>query len=63
MDIREPYVYITCKDKSVRKYPLNTVYFERVLEGKIAREFTKDEWETYIGSDVPYELSSSKRFR
>ncbi len=63
MDIKEPYVYISCKDRSLRKYPLNTSHFERVLESRISRDFSQDEWETYVGSDVPYELSSTKRFK
>jgi WD40 repeat protein/energy-coupling factor transporter ATP-binding protein EcfA2 len=48
------FIFVACEDKTIRSYPINTSWFEKIFDSKINRNFTQDEWSTYIGSDVPY---------
>jgi WD40 repeat protein len=49
------YIYAACADKTIRFYPIRTTWFEKIFATKISRGFSPEEWNTYIGSDVPYE--------
>jgi hypothetical protein len=49
------FAYISCADNTIRKYATNTSFFEPLLKDNISRNFTTDEWNLYIGNDIPYE--------
>ncbi len=49
------FIYVACNDNGIRRYSLNTGFFEALLQQNLARNFTTDEWNTYMGSDIPYE--------
>lgn len=49
------FIYLACKDNGIRRYALNTSFFESLLKQNITRNFTTDEWNTYLGSDIPYD--------
>ncbi len=48
------YIYAACADKTIRYYPIKTSWFEKIFASKITRSLTQEEWNAYIGSDVPY---------
>lgn len=52
--INGEFIYVACADKIIRRYPVKTSWFEKIFSSNIKREFTKEEWNTYIGTDVPY---------
>lgn len=52
--INGEFIYVACADKIIRRYPVKTSWFEKIFASGIKREFTKEEWNTYIGTDVPY---------
>ncbi|MFM9944627.1 MAG: hypothetical protein ACKVQB_05285 [Bacteroidia bacterium] len=43
------------KDKTVRTYSIQTPKMVKIIESKVNRNFTANEWNTFIGSDIPYE--------
>lgn len=49
------FIYLACNDNGIRRYGLNTSFFESLLKENLSRNFTTEEWNTYIGSDIPYE--------
>ncbi len=49
------FIYLACNNNGIRRYALNTAFFEGMLQTNIPRNFTTDEWNTYLGSDIPYE--------
>ena len=54
------YLYTGCKDRVLRKYPIQTpLLVEKVIE-KLDREMTKEEWERYIGDDIEYQTIIGK---
>jgi WD40 repeat protein len=48
------FIYAACADKTIRMYPVHTSWLQNILASGIKRDFTKEEWNTNIGSDVPY---------
>lgn len=53
---------VSCgKDKSVRTYIIQPSKMVNYLETKVNRNFTNNEWNYFIGSDIPYELTISGR--
>ena len=50
----DDYIYVACADKTTRYYPIKTSWYEKIFATNIKRNFTQEEWSTYIGSDVPY---------
>ncbi len=48
------FIYVACADKTIRYYPIKTAWFEKIFTANTKRDFTKEEWNTYIGSDVPF---------
>lgn len=51
-------LYVYCTDRTVRKYPVKASWFARNLKKFIKRKLTKQEWDTFIGEDIPYLQSS-----
>ena len=47
------FIYIACADKTVRFYPIQASWFEKIFASNIKRNFTTEEWNLYIGADVP----------
>jgi energy-coupling factor transporter ATP-binding protein EcfA2 len=47
------FIYVACADKTIKMYPIKTSWFEKIFATNIKRDFTKEEWNTYIGADVP----------
>ena len=52
---KDKFIYIACSDNSVRRYPAKLDFYESFLSDKIDRDLTVEEWEEYLGPDVPYE--------
>jgi len=48
------FVYVACADRTIRRYPVQAAWFERIFKAKIARNLTPEEWKAFVGSDVPY---------
>ncbi len=48
-------ILISCADNSVREYKIAPEHLQSTLLEFITRNFSIDEWNTYIGSDVPYQ--------
>jgi energy-coupling factor transporter ATP-binding protein EcfA2 len=46
------FIYVACADKTIRRYPVKTSWFEKLFASNIKRDFTNEEWNTYIGLDV-----------
>lgn len=55
VSISSEFIYISCVDNTMRSYPYRTSYFEKIFSDKIKRSLTAEEWNTYIGKDVPYD--------
>lgn len=47
-------LYVACADKTISAYPIQTSIFEKKLDAKLKRKFSTEEWNTYIGADVPF---------
>jgi energy-coupling factor transporter ATP-binding protein EcfA2 len=47
------FLYAACSDRVIRRYPVKTSWIEKILTSNIKREFTKEEWITHVGDDVP----------
>ena len=41
-------------NNTIRGYSVRSAVIQSLLSGKITRSFTEDEWNTYIGKDIPY---------
>lgn len=48
------------RDKSLRTYSIQNQKLVSTIESKVKRNFTKTEWVTFIGSDIPYEKTLSE---
>jgi hypothetical protein len=48
-------VVVSCADNTIRIFDAVAVHLKDQLYAVINRNFTEDEWNTYIGSDVPYQ--------
>jgi WD40 repeat protein/energy-coupling factor transporter ATP-binding protein EcfA2 len=48
------------KDKTVRLYPIVPSEIADRLEKSLSRSFTKEEWNSFIGNDIPYEKTVGK---
>ncbi len=47
-------LYVNCSDRSFYKYATHTNWYINELRKQVKRKLTKDEWETYVGKDIPY---------
>jgi len=45
---------IACGNNTIREYSLRSGVIQNLVAGKITRSFTEEEWNAYIGKDVPY---------
>jgi WD40 repeat protein len=45
---------VACGNNTIRSYPVRSATIQGLLAGKITRAMTQDEWNTYIGKDVPF---------
>ena len=43
-----------CQDRVLRAYPLSSSALAATLKIKIDRNFTKEEWDKYVGEDIPF---------
>jgi hypothetical protein len=50
---RQGIVSAYCGNSTVRQYSVRTSVIQTLLNSKITRSLTQDEWNTYIGKDVP----------
>lgn len=50
----ECFVYLAFTDRSIRKYPLKTSWYISKLETIASRTLSEEEWNSFIGSDIPY---------
>jgi energy-coupling factor transporter ATP-binding protein EcfA2 len=55
------FIYISCADHSIRRFPISTEYFEKIFMNNLQRNFSTSEWNTYIGADVPFDNMTIKR--
>lgn len=47
-------LYVYTSDGAVRRYPTQIKNIVGVLNDKVTRELSKEEWNTFIGEDIPY---------
>lgn len=47
-------VFVACADNAIRQFDLKTEHLSTLLLNEITRNFTTEEWNTYIGSNEPY---------
>ncbi len=52
--IGEDYLLVACADRTLRRYPVKTAWFEQIFTEKLNRNLTAEEWKTYIGEDLPF---------
>jgi len=45
---------VACGNNTIRSYSVRSSVIQSLLTGKITRSLTQDEWNIYIGKDVPY---------
>src|SRR6185295_3603965 len=48
-------LYLACTDNALRKRNINSNWLHKTTAALLKRELTTDEWNEYIGKDVPYE--------
>ncbi|MBI1306096.1 MAG: hypothetical protein GC181_05730 [Bacteroidetes bacterium] len=53
------YLASCSKDKTVRTFPIDIDEMAAYLRKKMSRNMTTDEWEQFVGADVPYEKTLS----
>ncbi|MCX2742685.1 High-affnity carbon uptake protein Hat/HatR [Mangrovivirga sp. M17] len=49
------YLLAGCRDHLIRLWPTQTKLMARKLCEKLKRDMTEQEWESYVGEDIPYE--------
>lgn len=59
MSLGSQYVFVGCADNSLRTYPYHTSFFENIFAQNLSRNLTTEEWNQYLGSDVPYQKTIS----
>lgn len=47
-------LFVYCSDRSLRRYPAQVKTVISDLQAMTGRELSKDEWNTFIGEDIPY---------
>jgi hypothetical protein len=47
-------IFLYCSDHTLRKYPSGTSWYISQLQSRVNRQLTKEEWEVYVGADIPY---------
>ncbi len=55
LGMNSDFIYAACADNGIRCYPVKTSYFEKIFSQNLKRSFTREEWNTFIGGDVPYD--------
>jgi WD40 repeat protein len=49
------HIFAGCKDQVFRLYPIKSEILAETLKSKLSRDITAEEWDRYIGDDLPYE--------
>jgi WD40 repeat protein len=55
VELNGDFIFVSCADNTILSYPVKSGYFEPLLSKNLTRKLTLEEWQTYIGRDVPYE--------
>jgi len=50
----ESHIFAGCKDQVFRLYPIKSEILAETLKQKMNRDITEEEWDRYIGDDLPY---------
>lgn len=50
---------VSCADNSIRKYLNSTTSLYELLSKKTSRILTEEEWNTFVGQDIPYNKTSA----
>ncbi|HET8859752.1 High-affnity carbon uptake protein Hat/HatR [Marivirga sp.] len=50
----ESHIFAGCKDQVFRLYPIKSELLAESLKKKLSRDITPEEWDRYIGDDLPY---------
>ncbi len=48
------HIFAGCKDQVFRLYPIKSEVLAETLKNKLKRDITPEEWDRYIGDDLPY---------
>ena len=56
-------LYVYTSDRAVRRYPTQIKNIIDVLNTRVNRELSKEEWNTFIGKDVPYKSLKNKELK
>lgn len=54
------HLYVYCDDLTVQQFPVQTESLITELRSKINRNLSKEEWETFLGKDIPYPFNDVK---
>jgi WD40 repeat protein len=52
--MNESHIFAGCKDQVFRLYPIKSEVLAETLKEKMNRDITEEEWDRYIGDDLPY---------
>lgn len=47
-------IFVYCSDHSIRQFHSGTAWYIQQLRAQVSRQLTEEEWQTYVGSDIPY---------
>jgi hypothetical protein len=49
------YLIAACHESEIRVWPTNPDYLANQVCPKLKRNMTQEEWDTYVGAQIPYE--------
>jgi WD40 repeat protein/energy-coupling factor transporter ATP-binding protein EcfA2 len=50
-------IFVSCTDRSIHKYPVKADWYINQLQSKRSRTLNEEEWETFVGGDIPFKPS------
>ncbi len=48
------YLFVACSDNTLRCYSIKSADIKKQLDALVTRKLTEDEWNLYVGKDIPY---------
>ena len=57
---KEDRLYGLCEDNTIRFWEKDNKVYANKVKSMISREFTKEEWDLYVGKNVPFEQNKEK---
>ena len=50
----DEFIFVAGADRTVRRFPLSITWFENFLSTRLPGGFSREEWATHIGNDIPF---------